>query len=105
MYIHPQNGWRDAASALPFVKQGKQDKHYVTGRSHGFDFIQFGFSTFGSLSPTATKLLSHICQRYSSHARIPKWEACACVFRQLSFAVTSGFAGQFVDRKLPGNVW
>ena len=75
-----RSGWRDAAAALPSVEQGKRDKHSATCRSHGFDFIPFGFSTFGSFGPAAEELLSRICQRYSSHARIPEWEAHAWCF-------------------------
>ena len=63
-----RGGWRDAASALLSVEQGKRDKHAHICRSHGFDFIPFGFSSLGSFGPAAEALLSRICQRYSSHA-------------------------------------
>ena len=53
-----QSGWRDADSALPSVEQGKRDKHSATCRSHGFDFIPFDFSAFGSLGPAADELPS-----------------------------------------------
>ena len=43
-----RGGWRDVASALAFVEQGKRDKHARTYKSHSFDFILFGFSSLGS---------------------------------------------------------
>ena len=52
------SGWRDVASAVSSVEQGKRDKHASTCRYHGFDFIPFGFSTLGSFSPEAEAPLS-----------------------------------------------
>ena len=63
-----QSGRRDAASALPFVEQGKRDKHTATCRSHGFDFIPFGFSTFGSFGPSAEELPSHTVPMHRSQS-------------------------------------
>ena len=100
-----RGGWRDAAAALPLVEEGKRDKHSTTCWSHGFNFIPFGYSTFGSLGPAAEELLSRICQRYISHARIPKWEAHAWVFRWLSFTVVRGVAAQCVGRQLSAFSW
>ena len=58
----------------------------------------FCFSTFGSFGPE--ELLSRIFQRYYSHARIPKWEAHAWVFRRLFFAIMRGVAEHPVGRQL-----
>ena len=100
-----RGGWKDAASALTSVEQGKRDKHARTCRSHGFDFIPFGFSSLGSFGPEAEELLSRISQRYSSHARVPPWEAHSWVFRRLSFAVMRGVAAQLAGRQLPTFGW
>ena len=40
------------------------------------------------------------CKIQCTHARISKWEAHACVFRRLSFAVMRGVAEQFVGWQL-----
>ena len=68
----------DVAFALAYVEQGKRDKHARTCRSHGFDFISFGFSSRSSFGPEAEELLSRICLRYSSHVQVPPWEALVC---------------------------
>ena len=100
-----RGGWRDAASALPSVEQGKRDKHAHICKSHGFDFIPFGFSSLGSFGPAAEELLSRICQRYISHAQVSSWEAHSWVFRLLSFAVMRGVTEQFVSRQLSTFEW
>ena len=100
-----RSGWRDAASALSSVEQGKRDKHASTCRSHGFDFIPFGFSTFGSFGPEAEALLSRICQRFISHVQVPEWEAHDWVFRRLSFAVMRGVSEQLIGRQLADFSW
>ena len=64
------DGWRDVALALTSVQQSKGERHARTCRSHGFHFIPFGFSSLGSLRLAAEELLSRICQRYNSHARV-----------------------------------
>ena len=38
-----QDGCRDATSTLLFVKEGKQDKHAYSCRSHNRDFAPYGF--------------------------------------------------------------
>ena len=100
-----RSSWRDAASALSSVEQGKRDKHASTCRSHGFDFIPFGFSTFGSFGPEAEALLSRICQRFSSHVQVPEWEAHDWVFRRLSFAIMRGVSEQLIGRQLADFSW
>ena len=93
------------ASTLAFVEQGKREKHACTCRSHGFDFIPFDFSSLGSFGPAAEELLSRVCKRYSSHARVSSWEAHSWVYRHLSFALIRGVAEQFVGRQLPTFAW
>ena len=97
-----RGGWRDAASALPSVERGKWDKHTHICKSHGFDFIPFGFS---SLGPAVEELVSRICQRYSSHAPVSSWEAHSYIFRRLSFALIRGVAEQFVGLQLSTFKW
>ena len=93
-----RNGWRDAASALMIVEQGKREKHACVCRSHGFDFIPFGFLVFGSLGPEAHGFLRRVVQRYRMHAQVSDWEAPAWIYRRLSFAIMHGVAEQFVGR-------
>ena len=64
-----RGGWRDAPSAFANVEQAKRDKHAQMCANHGFDFLPFGFSVFGSFSPAAQELLNRICRRYRIHAR------------------------------------
>ena len=90
--------WRDAASARACIVEGKREKHARTCRSHGFDFISFGFTSLGSFDPAPMELLSCICQRYSSHAQVSSWEAHSLVFCRSSFAVMRGVVEQFVGR-------
>ena len=54
----------ETASALPSVDQGKWDKHSITCKSHGFDFIPFDFFTFGSFVRVGEEVHSRICQWY-----------------------------------------
>ena len=100
-----RGGWRDAASALSIVERAKQEKHARTCLSHEFDFIPFGFSTFGSFGPAAETLLDRICQRFASHTQVPAWEAHAWVHRRLSFSIIRGVAEQFVRRQHPAFGW
>ena len=94
-----RSSWRDAASGLTSIEQGKRDKHSAICRSHDFDFIPFGFSTLRSFS------LWLRSRRYSSHARIPKWEAHAWVFGRLSFIVMRWVAEKFIGRLLQIFSW
>ena len=93
-----RNGWRDATSVLSVVEQGKRDKHADVCRSHGFDFVPFGFSVFGSFGPEAQELLDRVVQRYRLHAQVADWEAHAWIFRRLSFTIMRSVAEQFVGR-------
>ena len=77
-----RGGWRDVASTLWCVEQGIRDKHDCARRSHGFDFIPLGLSTFGS---EAKALLYFIFLGFSSHFQNPEWEAHNWVFRCLPF--------------------
>ena len=90
---------------LATFEHGKRDKHLAMCSSYDLDFIPFGFSTFWSFGLAIEDLLSHICQRYVSHARIPEWEAHAWVFHRLSFAIMRGVAEQFVGRELLSFRW
>ena len=92
----------ETASALPSVDQGKWDKHSITCKSHGFDFIPFDFFTFGSFVRVGEEVVfvSGTSVPYNSHAQIPQWETHALVFRRLSFADMRGVAEQFVGRQL-----
>ena len=55
-------GSRNGAADLTLVEHGKRDMHSATCRSHVFDFILFGFSTFGPYDPAVEELLQCICQ-------------------------------------------
>ena len=59
-----RNGWKDSTTALSSVEQGKRDKHASLCRSHGFEFIPFGFLVFGSFGPEAQAFLERVIQRY-----------------------------------------
>ena len=85
---------------MSFVEQGKRDKHASTCRSHGFNFIPFGFSTFGSFYLQAEAFLPCVCQRLSSHVQVPKWQAHDWVFHRLSFAIMRGVLEQLIGRQL-----
>ena len=61
--------------------------HITTCMSHVFENISFRFSALEPFGPAAEELLSRICQRLTSHAQIPEWEAHAWVFPRLSFVV------------------
>ena len=63
-----RNGWRDAPSTLSAVEQGKWDKRASVCRSHGFYFIEFSFSVFGSFGPEVQELLRLVVHRYCLHA-------------------------------------
>ena len=60
-----RSGWRDATSPLPSLEEGKREKHTATCKSHAFDLIPLGLSTFGSFGLAVEEVLSRICQRYS----------------------------------------
>ena len=100
-----RNGWRDAPSVLSAAELGKQDKHEALCRSHGFDFVPFGISIFGSFGLAAQDLLQRVVQRYRLHAQVVDWEAHAWIYRRLSFAIMRGVAEQFVGRMSDSFGW
>ena len=95
----------DAALVLLAVEQGKWDKHEAVYRSHGFDFVPFGFSTFGSFGPVIQDLLHRVVQRYRLHAQVADWEAHAWIYRKLSFAIMRGVAERIVGRMSDNFGW
>ena len=100
-----RSNWQQAAEALRLVQEAKCAKHAETCLAHGFDFAPFSFSVLGSFGPTAQEVLTRVCQRYVSHARIRPWEAHQWVYRRLSFAVMRGVAEQFVRRQSSDFGW
>ena len=92
------NGRRDATSALSVVGQGNRDKHASICHSHGFDFVPFGSSVFGSFGREAQELLGRVVQHYRLHAQVADWEAHVWIYRRLSFAIMRGVVEQFDGR-------
>ena len=78
------------------MEQGKRDEQEAVCHSHGFDFVPFSFSIFGSFGPAAQDLLHRVVQRYRLHAHVADWEAHAWKCRGISFAIMRGVAEQFV---------
>ena len=81
------------------------DKHAETCLAHSFDFAPFSFSVLGSFSLAAEEILTRVCQRYVSHARILPWEAHQWVYQRLSFPVMHGVAKQFIRRQSSNFGW
>ena len=52
-----REGGQDAASAFATDEHAKRAKHTQMCASHRFDFLPFGFSSFGSFGPAAHELL------------------------------------------------
>ena len=96
-----RSGWRDVASALPSVEQGKLDLPASTCKSHGFDFIPFRFFHLWLLRPGGGGTpLSNL-----PAFQVPHWEAHDWVFRRVSFAIIHGVSEQLIDRQLVDLSW
>ncbi|KAL5714452.1 hypothetical protein ACHQM5_016415 [Ranunculus cassubicifolius] len=86
--------------ALENATRKKYAKHDKACQEGGYEFIPFGFTTFGGLSEEAIDLLSRV--EKVAHQHLVCYKSTKFVFHRLGFLIQKGIAAQIVSR-LPIN--
>jgi hypothetical protein len=84
--------------AISQAVKRKHDKHDLACSSSGYDFMAFGFDTFGGFSEEATQLVSRLQRGLTQQMQVRDSVIIRYSWRRIGFAIFKGLAMQLASR-------
>ncbi|KAL5717905.1 hypothetical protein ACHQM5_010858 [Ranunculus cassubicifolius] len=94
------DGYFDKDKGLRNMVRKKYDKHDKACQDGGFEFLPFGFTSFGCLCEEAIDFMTRV--EKVAHSHLVCYKSTKFVFHRLGFLIQKGIAAQIVSR-LPVN--